>query len=296
MKAPLAFNNANLAQSPALLWAPEQHGEFSQEAGFNAYEWHALNHLLVSPKQVAQAAKMGSLLLSSYHQSFLERGPSSGTNNTPPTLLSKLVFPALMPEMLSSVDYLKTVDALAQPAIETILVAYPNANAELDATFQEGANWQVAHQATNNTYDAIGATSLEDYLEKIKARNSKVVIDTFHIRRTYGMDNNNPISGWQRSIPALNEEIISAHISAGRADILGEDHIPTDAELRALISGKIGGEFADIMQAIKNAPNLKQVTLEVTASSIKRVARVRRLKDVQKTYAQIAGNITSFFE
>lgn len=296
MKASLAFNNANLAQSPALLWTPEHHGEFAQNAGFDAYEWHPLNHYLITPDKVARAARFGSLLLTSYHQSFLEHGASAGTNNTPATTLSKFVFPVLMPEMIDSVHYLGKIDRQNDFAERSVIVTYPNSNTLIDAEVNNVSDWEVAHQVTNNTFASIGASNLVDYLEKIKERKSKIVIDTFHIRRTYGRKNTGPINDWSKSIPALNEEVIAAHISAGRTDIPGEDHIPTDEELKNLVNGTVNGEFAELIAAFKDAPNLKQVTLEVTSSSIKRITGVKRLSDIQKVYAQIASNITSLFE
>jgi len=292
----VVFANGNVAQSPLALASMETLGRFVTDAGFDGVEWHPLFR---SARSVVEAVDSGVLQLNSLHQTFRTNRHSRDTNRFGgnPGLINRLIDSPLgglmMPEVVASADYIAEIQTGINQSLPVVF--FPQEQATVDRVTLNKVRASLSlFQATDHVARLVYAQDFRQFEDVMLEQRGYdgFVFDTLHVRRTYGSDpgivSRNPFR--------LLEHTRAVHLSLNRLDFAkSEPHILGKQELDDALSGEFTGFHRDVLDAVREQPQVKYVVVELASGALKRQAAERRLT-VQQGYSQIAGNLRNFLE
>jgi len=304
-----SINVANVAETPReALRSPEWLGEFARGAGCDGVEYMPVFDLLPvhTPRAVAAAMRSGMLNIRSYHQTFRETSASRNTNKLPgdpeneKSLKGALLDSPLGRLIISEVtDSAGVIGDIQQRSGKSMpVVFYPQRNSRQDKRMiQDAKTKSPLFQPTDHTARLMGTEDLDSFrIHAEKIRGYSYVWDTFHARRRYGRDEPGIISDTKTSLQHLAGKTTAVHLSLGRSDIPGEDHIPTLQEGREALKGQYIGELRESLQTLRCIGEVEYVVIESTLGAMAAAASVTQLPDIQKAYADVAEGFREFWK
>jgi hypothetical protein len=105
------------------------------------------------------------------------------------------------------------------------------------------------------------------------------------------------VSDVAASLPRMANNTRALHLSLGRTDISGEEHIPTLQEAEQALHGKYTGQLLDMLDVFKKSPEQPEyVAIEFTLAEIARASGHSALDDLQQDYADVANGFRQYWQ
>ncbi len=302
----VVFSSINIAGSPHALRSPQWLGEFAQGAHCDSVEYMPVFDKLTghTPRAVGHAVVAGLLNINSLHASFRERAESAGTNQPSKPdhqpglaerVLSGRMGRIILPEVFESAAVMAQIQQRMGKQVPAVL--YPQAQFACDrAQIADAAASRHMFQPTDHVAKLVGATNLGKFDHTMRTvRGYEYVLDTYHVRRTYGEASRGIVSDTYHSVPYMAASTTALHLSLGRTDIPGESHIPTEAEARAALHGEYSGELRDMLDVVKAWGSVGYAVIEATSGSLTELTGHAGIKDAQLAYADIADGFREYW-
>ncbi len=306
------FASANIADPRSKLWVyrPGAVGDFAQKAGYDGVELTPAFDYIASPRAIARAVKAGRLALNSVHASFRTTKRSNDTHkfevNQKRSLVERLISTPLgrliMPEVVNSSRFMARVRRhLKRDDLPAVM--YPLKDPELDErSLKLAGPGKRLVQATDHVAALFGATTPEEFVDKLKERGyDGIIMDTAHMHPDrYAGSLPRVVSDLDRSLPVLLPHVVGVHAAFGRSDVATDTssqlRLDTERDLVFALAGQYQGPTGQILEAARQAPGLEYVAVEVPSGSIAPMPGMEYRDSINESYTLIANGLRRYFQ